>query len=107
MYHTRVFRVSVIREKYGELVQMAKMQSLAFSNFLLVLRPFIIGTYLSDEIGQGFELLDTDKSDTIDVEELTAFLPVINPYLTAVMLLRYFSHIDENFDYKLNLNVLL
>ncbi|CAF1568748.1 unnamed protein product [Didymodactylos carnosus] len=100
---SRVFTAKVSREQYNNLAKTFN-KSLSFDSFLHVLKPLMMGSYASDEIQRAFELLATDKSGTIDVDELAAFLPIITPNVTRDMLLHYISHVDENFDHKLNLS---
>ncbi|CAF1348640.1 unnamed protein product [Didymodactylos carnosus] len=100
---SRVFKAKISREQYDNLAKNLD-KPLSFDSFLHVMKPFMMGSYTSDEIQRAFELLDTDKSGTIDIDELGAFLPIINSHVTSDMLLRYVSLVDENFDHKLNIN---
>ncbi|CAF1508354.1 unnamed protein product [Didymodactylos carnosus] len=98
---TRTYSAKITRQQYETLPQKLK-NAFPFDSFLHILKPLMMGTYLSDEIQKAFDLLDRDKSGTIDVNELSAFLPIINPNVTKERLLRYIRKVDENFDHKMN-----
>ena len=61
-----------------------------------------MGFYLNDELKQAFQVLDKDQSGTINIEELTSFLPVINEYATTDALKNYIKKVDQNTDGTLN-----
>ncbi|CAF1408678.1 unnamed protein product [Didymodactylos carnosus] len=62
----------------------------------------MMGPQASQDIPEAFRLLDTDRSGTIDIGELAAFMPVIRPEATPYMLLHHVEKVDKNGDYKLN-----
>jgi Ca2+-binding EF-hand superfamily protein len=64
-------------------------KTLPFDSFAKVLRPFMMGKHASEDIPEAFRLLDTDHSETIDIGELAAFMPVIVPDANPHMLLHH------------------
>ncbi|CAF1384836.1 unnamed protein product [Didymodactylos carnosus] len=99
----RVLKAAITRQQYEDLAKKIH-KTLSFDDFLYVLRPFMMGSYSNDEINQAFKLLDTDNSGEIDIDELAAFLPIINPQVTKDTLTKYIWHVDENSDQKLSIN---
>jgi Ca2+-binding EF-hand superfamily protein len=64
-----------------------------------------MGHYAANvDISEAFQLLHTDNSETIDINELAVFMPAIVPDSNPYMLLRYFQKADTNNDYRLNLD---
>ncbi|CAF1923194.1 unnamed protein product [Rotaria magnacalcarata] len=59
--------------------------------------------HAAGDIPEAFNLLDTDHSGTIDMDELAASMPIIVPKSSPQMLLHYIRKADENNDHKLNL----
>lgn len=100
---TRDYRIEVKRGNYERLARTLNKPTLPFDSFTKVLRPFMMGKYASEDISQAFRLLDTDHSGTIDIGELAAFMPVINPDINPHILLHHIQKADQDFDYKLNL----
>ena len=100
---TRDYRVAVKRQDYERLSTSINKPTLPFDSFTKVLRPFMMGKHASEDISEAFRLLDTDRSGTIDIGELAAFMPVIVPDANPYMLLHHVQKADKNSDYKLNL----
>lgn len=97
---TRTYDVSIHRDQYQSL---ARQHALGFSfeSFLDVLRPFIIGHYANNELERAFYTLDRDRSGTIHLDELSAFLPILNDSITVHALKNYIRQVDENVDDRL------
>jgi Ca2+-binding EF-hand superfamily protein len=74
----------------------------SFDNFVCILRPIMMGTYVDNELQEAFDLLDKDQSGTIDLDELADFLPIIRSDITKKTLLHYVRKVDSNTDEKLN-----
>lgn len=100
---TRNYRVLVKRQDYQRLATGMNKPTLPFDQFVKVLKPFMMGHLAATEIPEAFRLLDTDRSGTIDIGELAAFMPVIVPNGNPYMLLHHIQKVDKNNDYKLNL----
>ncbi|CAF1395031.1 unnamed protein product [Rotaria sordida] len=100
----RQHRVSVKREDFERLAATIKKPTLSFESFTKVTRPLLMGHQATEDIPEAFRLLDTDNSDTIDIGELSVFMPAIVPNSNSYMLLRYFQAADTNNDYRLNLD---
>ncbi|CAF3462180.1 unnamed protein product [Rotaria socialis] len=100
----RRFRWSIKREDYEEMATIGIKDALPFDSFVSVLRPFMMGTYSPDSIKEAFKLLDKDGSGTIDIDELTAFVPFIQPSVTKDVLSYYIEQVDTNDDSQLNLD---
>jgi Ca2+-binding EF-hand superfamily protein len=102
---TRQYRVIVKKEEFDGIAATIKKWTIPFESFTKVTRPLLMGNYATTaDISEAFQLLDTDKSDTIDINELAIFMPAIIPGSNAYMLLRHFETVDTNKDYKLNLD---
>jgi len=101
--NAKEYRVAVKRQDYERLAATMKKETLPFDSFTKVLRPFMMGKHASEDIPQAFRLLDSDHSGTIDIGELSAFMPVIVPDANPYMLLHHVQKADKNSDYKLNL----
>ncbi|CAF0960686.1 unnamed protein product [Rotaria sordida] len=100
----RVYGVKVSRQAYEELAATISKPTLPFDKFVKVLRPLMMGTHAAAYIPGAFNLLDSDNTGTIDISEIAAFMPVIVPGASPHMLLRIIQKVDQNRDYKLNLN---
>ena len=92
---SRIFEMTVTREQYN---QMARQHSnlLPFDNFILVLRPFMMGFYQNNELEQAFNILDSNKSGQINLEQLGAFLPIITENVTINDLKNYIEKVNLN-----------
>lgn len=98
------YRVQVKKEEFDRVAATVKKWTIPFESFTKVARALLLGDKAeSGEILEAFELLDTDKSETIDINELALFMPVIVPGSNAYMLMRHFQKVDANSDYHLNL----
>ena len=56
----------------------------------------MMGMYNYDEIREAFRLLDRNHSNTIDIDELFAFLPVLHPNMAKETLLLCFNRVCEH-----------
>ena len=99
----RKYRVAIKRPEYERLAAKMNKPTLSFDHFAKVLRPFMMGQHASEDIPEAFHLLDADRSGTIDIGELAAFIPVIVPDANPYMLLHHVQKADKNGDLKLNL----
>ncbi len=99
----RKYRVAIKRQDYERLAAKMTKPTLSFDHFAKVLRPFMMGHHASEDIPEAFRLLDADRSGTIDIGELAAFIPVIVPDANPYMLLHHVQKADKNGDFKLNL----
>jgi Ca2+-binding EF-hand superfamily protein len=97
----RQYDTSVTREQYQKLSRRLSI-SLSFDEFVNILRPFIMGYYTSDELERAFRALDRDRSGSINIKELNAFLPIINDTIDSDALRNYVRKVDQNFDGNLN-----
>jgi Ca2+-binding EF-hand superfamily protein len=100
----RQFKWSIRREDYEEMAKIGVKNALPFDSFVSVLRPFMMGTYSPDSIKEAFSILDRDESGRIDIDELTVFIPFIQPSLTKDIVARYIELVDTNNDRQLNLD---
>ena len=96
----RVYNVSIHRHQYQSLDRQYT-NGLDFESFVGVLRPFIMGHYTSDELERAFGILDRDRSGSIHLDELSAFLPILNESIQRNTLKDYVQKVDENFDDRL------
>jgi hypothetical protein len=98
-------RVIVRREEFEYIAATIKKWTIPFESFTKVTRPLLMGQHATDaDISEAFQLLDADKSETIDINELAVFMPAIVPDSNPYMLLRHFQTVDTNNDYRLNLD---
>jgi Ca2+-binding EF-hand superfamily protein len=81
---------------------MSNNNELSFEDFVRVLRPIMMGTYVDDELREAFYLLDKNQSNTIDIDELIDFLSIIYSEVTKEILLHYLGKNDINKNQKLN-----
>ena len=100
---TKHYDVSVKRSDYETFSRNTNKPALSYDDFLKVLRPFMMGKHAAEDIPVAFRILDTDRSGTIDIGELAAYMPVIVPNANPYMLLHHVQKVDQNSDYKLNL----
>lgn len=98
---SRTYDTIVTREQYDKLIRRLS-NPLSFETFVLVLRPFIMGFYTSDELERAFQALDRDHSGTIHINELNTFLPLLNDTIDSNALRTYVQKVDENFDGNMN-----
>jgi hypothetical protein len=102
---TRQHRVIVKREEFEQIAAAQKKSAIPFESFIKVTRPLLMGHNAANaDISEAFQLLDFDKSETIDIYELAVFMPAIVPDSNEYMLLRHFQKADTNNDYRLNLD---
>lgn len=97
----RTYETSVTRDQYDKLAKRLQ-DPLAFDEFINVLRPFIMGFYLANELERAFYTLDRDHSGSIHIDELSSFLPLLNENVDNVALRNYVRKVDENFDGNMN-----
>lgn len=98
------YRVVVKKEEFDDVASTVKKWTIPFESFIQVARTLLFGDQAEGrDIVDTFELLDTDKSETIDIHELSLFMPAIVPGSNAYMLMRHFQKVDANSDYHLNL----
>ena len=100
---TRQKRVIVKREEFEQIAATTKKPTLSFEDFVKITKPLLMGHHAADGIPEAFYLLDTNKSNSIDINELAVFMPAIVPDSNSFMLLRYFQTADTNNDYQLSL----
>jgi Ca2+-binding EF-hand superfamily protein len=99
---TREHRIHIKRSDFDRVGAANKKSILSFEDFLTVVRPFLMAEEAEKDIPEAFGILDTDNSNTIDINELAVFMPVIVPESNSFMLLRHFQTADKNSDYKLS-----
>jgi Ca2+-binding EF-hand superfamily protein len=94
---SKTYHASIKRSEYERLANQVRSQRdvLPFDIFVIVLRPFMMGTYAAEEIREAFRLLDRNSSDTIDLDELSAFLPVLHPNMTKITLLNCINKVSS------------
>jgi Ca2+-binding EF-hand superfamily protein len=90
---SRIFDVQATRQQYNQSIKQ-NAGLLSFDNFVLVLRPFMMGYYLNDELEQAFKILDTNKAGHINIDKLVSFLPIINEHVTIDSLKQYVKNIN-------------
>ncbi|CAF0919072.1 unnamed protein product [Adineta steineri] len=98
---SRIYDTIITRKQYNILTRNTR-NALLFDNFIIVLRPFIMGYYQDDELTRAFRVLDKDHSGSVNVEELANFLPIINEFATTEALTNYIKKVDINTDGTLN-----
>jgi Ca2+-binding EF-hand superfamily protein len=100
----RHYRATIKRDEYECMIQpnMSDNDSLSFDDFVRILRPIMMGTYVGNELREAFYLLDKDQLNTIDIDELADFLSIIHTEVTKDILLHYLGKVDINTDQKLN-----
>lgn len=100
----RNYQASIKRHEYERLANKIQYQRdvLPFDTFIIILRTFMMGTYVPEEIHQAFRLLDKNSSNTIDLDELSAFVPVIHPNMAKDTLLNYIHKVSDNDDQQIN-----
>jgi Ca2+-binding EF-hand superfamily protein len=95
----RSYDVTITREQYQTI---APKLPLSFDEFVTVIRPFIMGYYVNDELERAFRTLDKDGSESINLSELNSFLPILNGEITDDALENYVRKVDEDFNGNLN-----
>lgn len=100
----RNYHASIKRDEYERLANKVQYPRdvLPFDIFVIVLRPFMMATYTVEEIREAFRLLDKNSSNTIDLDELSAFLPVLHPNMTRETLSNCMSKVAEHNDQQIN-----
>ncbi|CAF1221442.1 unnamed protein product [Rotaria magnacalcarata] len=101
---TRQHRVIIKRDEFEHIAAVNKKPWFTFENFTKITRPLLMANDAEEDIPEAFQLLDLDKSDKIDINELAVFMPAIVPNSNPYMMLRYFQSADTNSDYGLNLD---
>lgn len=101
---TRQHRVSVKRDEFERIALANKKPWFTFENFTKITRPLLMAPEAEEDIPEAFQLLDLDKSESIDINELAIFMPAIIPGSNEYMMLRYFQPADTNKDNKLSLD---
>ncbi|CAM4883459.1 unnamed protein product [Rotaria socialis] len=101
---TRQHRVIIKRDEFEHIAAVNKKPWFTFENFTKITRPLLMADDAAEDIPEAFQLLDLDKSDKIDLNELAVFMPAIVPNSNPYMMLRYFQPADTNNDYGLNLD---
>jgi Ca2+-binding EF-hand superfamily protein len=102
----RHYRAIIKRNEYERLIEtyMVDKDQLSFENFVRILRPIMMGTYIDNELREAFSLLDQNQSNTIDIDELADFLSIIHSKMTKEILLHYLAKINIKTDEKLHFN---
>jgi Ca2+-binding EF-hand superfamily protein len=100
----RSYQASIKRDEYERIANRIQYQRdvLSFDTFVNILRPLMMGTYEAKEIRQAFRLLDTNSSNTIDLNKLSAFVSVIHPNMSKGILLNYIRKVKNNGDERIN-----
>ncbi|CAF1180346.1 unnamed protein product [Rotaria magnacalcarata] len=100
------YTASFKRDEYERIANQMKYQRdvLPFDAFVKIIRPFMMGTYVADEIHEAFRLLDTDSSKTIDLYELSAFISVIHPNMSKDTILNFINKVSENGRQEIDFN---
>ncbi|CAF2406402.1 unnamed protein product [Rotaria sp. Silwood2] len=100
------YQASIKRDEYERIADTLKYQRniLPFDTFIQIVQPFMMGTYTADEIREAFRLLDSNYSKTIDLDELSAFIPVIHPNMSKETVLSYITKVSHNGKQEINFN---
>ena len=100
----RNYQSSIKRDEYERIARRFENQRvvLPFDSFVHVLRPFMMGTYAAEEIREAFRVLDRNASNTIDLDEFLAFLPVIHPTISKETLANYVTKVTNSLDQQIN-----
>jgi Ca2+-binding EF-hand superfamily protein len=98
---SRTYDAIITRQQYDRLAKQLR-DALSFDNFVVVIRPFIMGHYGKSELEKAFAILDKDHSGTIHVDELSVFLPIINESATNEALKSHIRKVDADFDGNMN-----
>ncbi|CAF2619655.1 unnamed protein product [Rotaria sp. Silwood2] len=98
---SRIYNATIKRKDYNILTRYIP-DALSFNDFILVLRPFVMGYYQNDDLIKAFQILDKNHSGSIDIDDLANFLPIINEYATIDTLKNYIRKSDFNFNGSLN-----
>ena len=101
---SRTYQASIKREDYERIAATLYQDRpvLPFDSFVHILRPFMMGSYAADEIEEAFRLLDRNYSNTIDLDELAAFLPVIHPSMKKETLIDHMKKVTNTIDQQIN-----
>jgi Ca2+-binding EF-hand superfamily protein len=97
----RTYDVTITYDQYQTLARQLP-NVLSFDAFVNVLRPFIMGYYVDNELENAFNTLDHDRSGKIHLNELSSFLPILNETINDEALSSYIRKVDENFDGKMD-----
>ena len=92
---SRIYQTQITRQRYDQLAEEIS-NALSFEDFLFVLRPFILGHYENDQLRRAFQLLDRDQSNSIHIDELAKFLPLVNQAASTDTLKNYLRQGDIN-----------
>ena len=92
----RRYRAIIQRDGYERLIEayVSDIDKFSFENFVCILRPIMMGTYVNDELDRAFSLLAKNHSNTIDLYELADFLSIIHSEITPGVLIHYLSKGD-------------
>jgi Ca2+-binding EF-hand superfamily protein len=103
---SRHYTANITRDEYQRIAnQLQSSRSvLPFDSFLRILRPFMMGSYANNEIHEAFCLLDRNLSNTVDLDEFLAFLPVIDPFITKETLMNHIAKVTNNRDRQMNID---
>jgi Ca2+-binding EF-hand superfamily protein len=95
---SRTYQASISRTDYEQLANKVQYQRhvVPFDTFVCIIRPFMMGTYTNEELREAFRLLDSDASNTIDLNELSAFLSVLHPNMSKEILSNYINKVAKN-----------
>lgn len=97
------YKTSFNREQYQRVIENSTtLRSLTFDQFVKILRPLIVGFYSLGELYQAFKLLDRSRTGAIRIEELDAFIQLINPNVKPYLLNEFIQRIDSNNDGNIN-----
>ncbi|CAF4773957.1 unnamed protein product, partial [Rotaria sp. Silwood1] len=94
---SRVYDATIKRQDYNILTR-HHHNALSFDDFILILRPFMLGYYQNTQLEILFQILDKNQSGSIDIDNLAGFLPIINEYATMDTLKNYIRKCDFNTD---------
>ncbi|CAF4104305.1 unnamed protein product [Rotaria sp. Silwood2] len=96
------YHIKWSRQEYERTASRLYKPSMAYDKFIKVLRTFMMGKYAIEDVPEAFRLLDTDRSNTIDITKLHEFICVILPKANPYLLLHQIQQADRDGDYKLN-----
>ncbi|CAF0972714.1 unnamed protein product [Rotaria sp. Silwood1] len=98
------YQATIKRDEYERIANTCQRDVLSFDKFIQIIQPFMMGTYTTDEILEAFRLLDKNYSKTIDLDELSAFIPVIHPNMTKETVLSYIMKVTQYGKQEINFN---
>ncbi|CAF1060340.1 unnamed protein product [Rotaria sordida] len=98
------YHIKWSRQDYNRTASRLYRPSMSYDKFIKVLRTFMMGKYAIEDVPEAFRLLDTDRSNTIDITKLHEFICIILPKTNPYLLLHQIQKADRDGDYKLNFN---